>query len=468
MPAVAVIVAFALRWAVPAMLAALIAAPGLALLISGRDIQNPESLDPGNLNATAEWLLRLATLGIVGLSALILLDRSQQTVRRPPDSRQLALLTGVVTYFIGIALLPGLFGAEPHMPRIYFFVLALFLAVLARRADGVGRVLDVTKWTLFFFMAAGIGLAFVNPDAALRTYAAEVRLPVVWFRFWGLGPSANSTGPLALIMLMVLIARPFQQRWLNMPMAAIGGIVFVLAQSQTAWIAGAIILPGMLMYRRGLAQGHEPKLRIRAESWLILGGLAAGALVLALSMIDFDGRNVLPTAGLQGYGELLTGRGSIWRVAWKIFLEHPIFGYGLKTWTLDFRTALGMTFATSAHNQWLQGLSVGGVCGFVGVNVYLASLVYATRGRAVATVGLAPALLMLQLMRCLTEAPLDLGTLLVADVFLQVLLLALLVDRGEGADPGLPVRQTMRGAEHDEALGPASIHAARLEINGRR
>ena len=452
-----------LRSAVPVLLLAVLLGPSVGIILSGRDLQQPETLDPGNLNALSEWLLRLITIGIVGMAAVVVGDRCLRRDRQWPDAGQLWLAGSFALYFIGNVVVPGILGAEPVFQRNYFYVALVFAAIYARREDGVGFLVDGLKWTLVAFMAASFVYALVNPDGALRTYAPELRLPLVPFRFWGLGPSSNAMGPLALVAILLLIVRPIDGRWAGLFSGGVAWAVLLLAQSQTAWIATVLIVPPLLAYRYCLRRYGG--IRWRPPPGLVVAalGVLAGLAVLASASLlqSFSAERIVPTAGLTGYGELLTGRGSIWRVALTVFEEHPMFGYGVMAWTLDFRTALGMPFATSAHNQWLQSLSVGGVFGFVGVSIYVLVLVTLSLGQAARlSGGLAPALMALTLLRCLTEAPLDMGTLLVVDVVIHALLFAVLLDRkGVQSPAGKPFREMRAGrrARARVATGTASM-----------
>lgn len=404
--------------------------PVLVVIINGRNIQDLESLDPGNLTSFTEWLLRLATMGIVGLSALLLAERGLRGDRRPLDRGQLELLVGFLALYVGTTIVPGIFGSNPSLPRNFFYVLLVFLAVFARRHDGAGPLIDALKWTILSILLISFVFAAVDPNAALRYYAPELRLPFIPFRFWGVGSSANSTGPLALVLALLVIAKPFAARWLNRLAFTAAAIVILLAQSQTTWIAGVLIVPAMILYGRALDRGRVFRLRIPTGLAIFALSLAGMALIAGTAAwLSGPPRLVEPTPGLTGYGEALTGRGNIWRIAIKVFLDNPLFGYGPNAWTVEFRQAVQMPYATSAHNQLLQSLSMGGLCGLAGLMLYVVALVRWSFQRAAPSRGLAPALLGMTLLRSFSEAPLELGTLLYADMVMQLLLFALLLDR---------------------------------------
>lgn len=434
------LIARVLPWLVPVMLAMPVAVPAIATLLSGRDIDDIASMDPGYLTPLSEWGLRLVTLAMVAFSALIVAERVLLSRERSAaDPVQWLLLTGIVLFYVTNALLPGLFGAEPVLTRNPIYVLLLFLAIYTRRDDSPDRTLDLLRLTLVVFFAASFIYAAFRPAAALRFYAPELRLPFVPFRFWGLGPNANAMGPLAILLLMIEIVRPSPARWQRNLSYLTAVPVLVLSQSQTSWITGMILLPAMMAWLYAGRRGWRISLIPSPAALLALGGLLAGATVLWIAgLLDGPPDRVQPTNGLTGHGELLTGRGSIWRVAIDTFLAHPVFGYGTQAWMVEFRDALKMPYATSAHNQLLQSLSIGGVVGACGLLVCVVALMRASWDRGMRSRGLAPALLAMVLIRCLTETPLDFSTLLVGDTLLQGLLLVVALSP-LGVQSGEPV-----------------------------
>ncbi len=130
-------------------------------------------------------------MGIVGLSVLLIGERGLRGDKRRLDAGQLQLLVGFLAFYCGTTLVPGIWGTVPDLQRNFFYVLLLFLALFARRGDGIELILDVVKWSLLVYLLMSFPFAVVNPDAALRYYAAELRLPFVPFRFWGVGSSSN-------------------------------------------------------------------------------------------------------------------------------------------------------------------------------------------------------------------------------------------------------------------------------------
>ena len=419
-----------LRLALPAALAIIVLGPAAGVALSGRDLQDPQFFITSTVveSPIAQLVLRTSTLAIVLLATSAIVVRMLQ--RQGPSLQPLALamLAAFATFFCTNVVVPGLFGHLPGLEKGYFYVLIVFIGLFASRAE-TGTLLDAVKWSILLFLVLSVAYAVVRPDAALRTYAPELRLPLVPFRFWGLSAGPNLLAPLALTLLLIAVARPFSSRlWQRFAVLAAIAVILV-AQSQTTWIASAIIVPALLYFRhRQRRFGH---MRVTAPPGLVLAsfGLAAGAAVLAVA-IGLAGsavESVVPTPSLSGGSDLLTGRGRIWRVALSTFAAYPLFGYGLSAWSAEFRDMIGISAAFHAHNQLLQSLSVAGVVGGVGLVVYAATLLVCSFRTATATNGLAPALLVLAAIGSVSETPFDLATPLVGDTLRHALLFAVVV-----------------------------------------
>jgi O-antigen ligase len=428
-------------WAVPAVLAMSTLAPALAVALTGRNLATFEALTPLEPSALSVWLLRLATLSSVGLLAWVVLTRRTFDLARSTRPGDLWLILAFLVFFATNVVVPGMLGGGPSgIPRQYFYVLLLFVALYATRSDSRGPILAAAGWALLVLIAGSILFSFWKPSATLRGYAAELRLPLVPFRFWGLGSGPNSIAPLALTLLLLALSQPFPRRWVQATAIASAAVVILLAQSQTTWLATALIVPMLLLYRRALARGRPVPPRVPMPSRLGLAGLAVAGLVIAAAVIsDGPPERVGPTNGLPGQDAALTGRGAIWRVALDLYAAYPLFGYGLQAWEAAFRNSIAMSFAVHAHNQVMQSLSVAGTVGAIGLVVYFIVLARASIASAVATRGLAPALMTLVVLRCMTEVPFLMGTLLVGDILVHALIFALALSPRPGGEP-LPGR----------------------------
>jgi O-antigen ligase len=128
-----------------------------------------------------------------------------------------------------------------------------------------------------------------------------------------------------------------------------------------------------------------------------------------------------------------TGRGQIWSVAINAWLDNPAFGYGPEIWGTEYRAQIGMQFAFSAHNQFLQSLSAAGALGFACLMIYLWLLGRYAVQASNKTKGVAFALFLLTILRSMTETPLAINTLFNGE-FLVHLLLFQIVIRGAPFD----------------------------------
>jgi hypothetical protein len=121
----------------------------------------------------------------------------------------------------------------------------------------------------------------------------------------------------------------------------------------------------------------------------------------------------------------MTGRDQIWAVAMEEWRSSPLFGYGPGLWDADFRAAIGMPNATSAHNQFMDTLARSGTIGAAGLVAYSLVLLGMSLRYAKASGGLSLALFVALALRSISEVPMLLqgyGT----ELFLHLLLLVTL------------------------------------------
>ena len=164
----------------------------------------------------------------------------------------------------------------------------------------------------------------------------------------------------------------------------------------------------------------------------------AAALGLLVAMIFFDPASMLERFLNTTAGKLtlnLSGRDRIWVVALDAWQESPVFGYGPTIWGPEFRQSIGMNFAFSAHNQFLQSLSSAGALGIFGLLIYLVTLLTYALRFAKSTGGLSLSLGVFLLLRSLTETPLVTETIFNGDFLIHILVFSFLI------------RQSMRANE---------------------
>ncbi|MCC7101086.1 MAG: O-antigen ligase family protein [Rubrivivax sp.] len=395
----------------------------LGTMLSGRDLRlafsNIEAIGAGGAQGGTS-ALRLLTLCLLATCAATVLSRVFEARARPPGAagQGRLLMGGFMAYYLCNAWLNALFGSVPAFTHQTLYVPVAVAAVFVWRDQPLAPFLRTAKWTLAALMAASLLLAVAKPDLALQP-GYKGWIPGSTVRLWGVGSNPNSIGPLALLLLLLEFAAPSARRPRRALVFGLGLTVLLLAQSKTAW--GAALFAGLLLgwYRWGRAPGGGMRLGFA------LGLIALLAAATLAMMLGNPARLWERLAGGQVGSDVqtLTGRLQIWAVALEAWRENPLFGYGPSAWGPAHRMAIGLPFAFSAHNQFLQSLSAAGTLGLASLLFYLAVLARGCWRAAAATRGFSLALLGMVLLRCATEAPVSAATLFNGDVLTQIVLL---------------------------------------------
>jgi len=417
------------------MMAIIVLAPPLEVLVKGRNLVGEEyfaaleanliesiqrhgdayfsamqDAPVGTLMSPATSMVVLLALGIIGLCAF---------ERRRMDTGYL-VMGGLLVYFLTNTLLPVPFGMNAFIDRSHIYPVLVFAALFMSRDEGPEAIFGVAKIGLMIMMVASLVLMFAMPELTRRVYEPEVRLPLIDFRLWGIGESANNIGPLAMTQIVLTLHRPFSNKALTWLSYISGGLVVLLAQSQTTWIIALTVLPAVIAYQHRAAL---KKTLPAPAPWMVAAGAGFLVVMLFAPVIIAEGVR----AGILE-GTVLTGRPEVWSPAIDTFLDHPIFGYGLLAWEKDFRQNIQVLWAVHAHSQMLESLSVAGLVGGIGLVAYVGTLFYATVKQTVATVGLAPALFVIIMIRTMTEVPFSIGAIMINDMVTHLLLFRLLLN----------------------------------------
>jgi len=402
---------FERRWRalmVPALYLLILVNNCLAPLFSGRDLLSPDGLAAPI--GIGKWFTRLVILTTLTVCTARIVAAAFSSENR--GARGGLLFITFAVYFLTSAVLPSALGTHPEFKHDLLYVPFLFAAVYASRTQDPELALRFAKLGLFTFLLASCLVTLVAPELTIeRNYHSWI--PGVSVRFWGLEAHANSMAPLALVYLLLAVHQPFERRWLQRLGLLLGIAVLLFAQSKTTWIAAAITIPLLLVVRTG-AWGAA------AFSLLSFGGVIGLAMLLLPALgVSLEGLSETQ----QGYeASRFTGRDVIWSLAVQEWRRNPLFGYGISMWNETYRMQIGMDHAVSAHNQFLQTLSVAGTIGLIGLAAYLAVLVrYAVRA-ARPSQALSIGLLILVLLRCVTETPLQLESFLSGAFVTQLLL----------------------------------------------
>ena len=156
--------------------------------------------------------------------------------------------------------------------------------------------------------------------------------------------------------------------------------------------------------------------------------MVAGLLLMCIPLATMDLGRLWAKLAVTSVGTDLstfTGRAQIWAAALAAWQDSPVFGYGLEAWGPAHRVALGMPFAFSAHNQFLQSMSTAGTLGLISLLVYLATLGLWCFRAAKVTRGASAALFVFVLLRCITEAAVTPSTLFNGDAVTHLILFRL-------------------------------------------
>jgi O-antigen ligase len=402
---------FERRWRalmVPALYLLIFADNCVVPPISGRDLLSGNALAaPGT---AGKWFTRFIIVSTLLICAARMVAAAFSRENR--GARGAVLFVAFCVYFLTSAVLTSALGTHPQFKHDFFYVPFLFAAVYASRTQDPELALRFAKVGLFIFILESCLVSLVAPELTIeRNYHSWI--PGVTIRFWGLETHANSMAPLALVYLLVSLHQPFERRWLQRLGLILGVGVLLFAQSKTTLTAAAITIPLLLVVRSGAW-------RTAAFSLLSLGGVIALALLLLPALgVSLEGLSETQ----QGYeASRFTGRDVIWSLAVQEWMRNPLFGYGISMWNETYRMQIGMDHAVSAHNQFLQTLSVAGTMGLIGLVVYLGVLVRWAIRAARPSRGLSVGLLILVLLRCVTETPLQLESFLSGAFVTQLLL----------------------------------------------
>lgn len=370
------------------------------------------------------------------------------------------LLFAMLAYHLGTMFVQVTASDHPGFSFRDLYVPIVLTAVYYQRPRSLAPIVSTARWTILALTLGSLLAVRLRPDFAMHR-PDPGWIPGLDWRLFGLAPHANSLGPIALLGILIELQFPSRWRALRWLGLLASGSVFVLAQSKTAW--GAV--PVMLLFvalplalRGGLADGA---VSFRRAVWTLSGAIAV-IVTLASAFVAFDAFDFI-----QRHSDLvtLTGRTQIWDITLRAWRENMLFGYGPGIWGAERQLQFHMFHVGHAHNQIVQSLGEAGLVGTLLLLLYLGALLRAALSRFVASRGLVLLLLMLVLVRCVTEAPMSRQGLLSWDAFLQVLLLATAchhVRRTRGEALGQGTRRRL--ADDEERAAPPG--SSRFALRG--
>lgn len=331
-----------------------------------------------------------------------------------------------LVYFLTNFVFPAFLARVRGLDVRLLYPPLVFTGVYFARPLGPGALVTACKLALGAFIYGALVGAVLVPDHTVASDYSGL-IPALTIRLYGIGGGATSLGAQAAAFLAIEAVAP-SRSWTRHLHVLAALVVLVLTQSKTSWVF--ILLVGLYWLYRGVERWlfrEDTEEAAEAGStwlwrWLFRAASACAVLGLAVAAFGFlASAEQIGTSNIQ----TLTGRTYIWETTFRLWLDSPVFGYGLGLWDTEaFRAEYG-SFA-HAHNQFLHSLGSAGLVGLVGLLVYFGSA-WATSVRAARTNAVPLVLLALVTAQCLTEVPLRLPYILDPYAVLHLLLFASLV-----------------------------------------
>ena len=369
--------------------------------------------------AASRWL----TLFLLG-AAVVEIIRGWVRARTAPSADPAwPLLASMLVFFAGTSVVQGFLSEHTGFSFKGLYVPILLVAIYYQPVRDLRLTLGAAKLAIFVLTAGsllGIGL---RPDFVLHRPHAGV-IPGIDWRLFGLTSHANTLGPVALLGLLLELYSPCRRGWMRALNFSAALAVFVLAQSRTAWaaallIAAVVAVPLLMMSNRDRSSGTGSGAQSFSRAvWTLLGCIGL-LIAVTCGIVALGGTEYLQRKTDLG---TLNGRLQIWDITLQAWRENVLFGYGPEVWGADRQLRFRMFHVGQAHNQFVQTLGDAGIAGLALLVVYLLAFLYVASQRFTASKGLILALLLLLLVRCVTEAPMRSEGLLSWTTFLHVLL----------------------------------------------
>jgi len=156
--------------------------------------------------------------------------------------------------------------------------------------------------------------------------------------------------------------------------AVVMGIAIIFTSSRAGMLSlfgviGFIVAANILQKPRRDANAPEETRKNYPRSLAFVGSGLVLILILFAAVLLLGGdESLLRGIGLQNPDDFTNGRIHFWSIAWRIFLDYPLFGAGLDAFAFVFPkydTWNGYFRVEQAHNDYLQILADAGIAGFL-------------------------------------------------------------------------------------------------------
>ncbi|WP_087873007.1 O-antigen ligase family protein [Arthrobacter globiformis] len=406
-------------WELEALM--LIIGPATAMIVA---FYPPDA--PGMLGSVNRALMNVSYALAIGAIGRGLIHPSKKTG---------GLVAAIALYYLSL-ILSGIGGAVPGgFTEAYWLTPLLVLAFLLSPGFTLDWFLRMSRLAIRAIVALSLLAATFVPEIAFNL--EEKRQVFGIPRVEGITQHPNVFGIIATIGIVLELKNASKGRafWL-----LVMGSGLVLAQSSTAYIA---TLLGVLM----ISTRFTRRLRLLAAL------TAAAGAILAIALPE-ESRKLSALLTEDALTKMLNGRVEIWDAALAGFRQSPWFGYGPSLLDEQYRQLYLPNFdaAAQAHNQWYQSLGGAGIVGAAALIILLLTLAsYAFKAR-VHTSGLSLALLVVLLVRCVSETPLR-------PVGASTATLMILIVIGVLAAANREINSLPSAEDSDDAHEPAPVRA---------
>lgn len=367
----------------------------------------------------ASWVLRLSSLSIVGIAAVVVIVA---LIRRQRQQGATFFVVGLCAVVVSL-LTSATLGEKPAFVHQSIYTVLLLVSLMLMPRIAPEQVAIQAKHVLLVLMVGSLILGALFPHRFAETSYVGL-IPGFHIRLHGLASHANSLAPLALLYLLLAFWVRGRNPWHGLGVVS-AVLVLILTQSKTVWGAGLLMLFAITIVRLNRQFGQE--MRVAKIGWatmVSLGVFFSASLLLPWLFTDSAAGLFNPLTSDSNVTSL-TGRTDIWQTTIDTWKNNPWFGYGPKLWDLEFRLSHGAALAAwHAHNQYIHALGESGIVGLLAMVIYTVAFIHYGFKFADRTRGVSLALLLLILIRTITEIPLRFSVLLDTTFFVHVVVFA--------------------------------------------
>ena len=391
----------------------------LATAFSGRlIISDAELASNPSLLATARqegnaWFSRIAHLVVLAVSISEIFLWFLQ--KRRMGNLQFKLWLAAMAYYTFSIVVSGILGEFRGLDLKVLYMPIVLTAVALLAPSNYKQALNALRFILFIPLVGSLVAIWIAPTLVMET-GYQSLIAGLSIRLAGLTEHANSLGVIAAIAIFLELSRYVRAKP-NIFFLAIASLNLVLAQSKTAW-GIAIICLALL----GLGVASVGRNKRGSTVDLKLAVFVSFSVALAIAFVFFKIDALQNYLGDDRTGlSTFTGRTKIWSITWDEFVSNPLTGYGPALWDQTYRFQRGMMAVGQAHNQYMQTLGQAGILGIGSLAIYICLLLSRGVSNWAETGGLSLVLVLVVLIRGLSESPMRMLGIMDFDSFTHLL-----------------------------------------------